>query len=181
MEIEEHLLLMPVIIRMAGRDFALPVIGQAHALQLGAHRGDILIGPFGGMDLVLDGGVLRRQAEGVPAHRMQHVEAARLLVARHHIAQRVVADMAHMDAPRRVGEHLQHVIFRPGGVFGHVEAALLRPDALPLCLGFLEIIACHLARPDLSRVRVARFRPGLFAQQRGQRQAVRWFPVIPGA
>jgi hypothetical protein len=64
------------------------------------------------MDLVLLGGVLGRQAEGVPAHRVQHVEALGALVARDHVAHRIVADMAHMDAPRRIGEHLEHVVFR---------------------------------------------------------------------
>ena len=33
-EVEKHLLLVPVIFRMAGRDLARPVIGEPHALQL---------------------------------------------------------------------------------------------------------------------------------------------------
>ncbi len=38
---------------------------------------------------------------------------ARPLVARHHVAQRVVAHMPHVDLAAGVGEHLQHVVFRP--------------------------------------------------------------------
>ena len=73
-EIEEHLLLVPVIGRIAGRDLAAPVERQPHRLQLLLHRRDVLVGPRLGMDLALDCGVLGRHAEGVPAHRMQHVE-----------------------------------------------------------------------------------------------------------
>src|SRR4029077_15193237 len=42
-EIEEHLLLVPVVFRMAGCDLARPVIGEPHALELRAHRRDVLI------------------------------------------------------------------------------------------------------------------------------------------
>jgi uncharacterized pyridoxal phosphate-containing UPF0001 family protein len=62
------------------------------------------------MDLVLHRGVLGRHAEGVPAHRVQHVEAAGALVARDDVAHRVVAHVAHVDAPRRIGEHFEHVV-----------------------------------------------------------------------
>jgi hypothetical protein len=59
-EVEEHLLLVPVIFRMARGDLARPVIGEAHALKLGAHRRDILCGPYRGMDPAGDRRVLRR-------------------------------------------------------------------------------------------------------------------------
>ena len=75
--------------------------------------GDVVVGPGRGMDALLDGRVLGRQAEGVPAHGVQHIEAAGALVAGDHVAHGVVAHMAHVDAPRRIGEHLQHVVFRP--------------------------------------------------------------------
>ena len=70
-------------------------------LELAAHGGDVVVGPGAGMDLLVHRRVLGRQAEGVPAHRVQHVEAARPLVARDHVAHRVVAHVAHVDAPRR--------------------------------------------------------------------------------
>ena len=74
-EVEEHPLLVLVIGRVAGRDLAAPVERQPHRLELLLHRGDVGVGPFLGMDLALHGGVLGRHAEGVPAHRVQHVQA----------------------------------------------------------------------------------------------------------
>ena len=58
------------------------------------------------MAVVLDGGVLRGQTEGVPAHGMQHVEALHLGVAGHHVAIGVVARMPHVHVARGVWEHL---------------------------------------------------------------------------
>ena len=73
-KIEEHLLLVLVIGRIAGRDLAAPVERQPHGLELLLHRRDVVVGPRLGMDLALHGGVLGRHAEGVPAHRMQHAK-----------------------------------------------------------------------------------------------------------
>ena len=54
-EVEEHLLLVPVIVGIAGRDLARPVVGQSPMrLQLRAHGGDILVGPRRRMDAALD-------------------------------------------------------------------------------------------------------------------------------
>ncbi len=109
-EVEEHPLLVLVIGRVAGRDLARPVERQPHRLQLRLHRRDVLARPRARMHLALHGGVLGRHAEGVPAHRMQHGEALGAFVARHHVAHGVVAHVAHVDAPRRIGEHLEDVI-----------------------------------------------------------------------
>ena len=141
-KIEEHLLLVLVIGRIAGRDLAAPVERQPHRLELRLHRRDVVVGPVRGMDLALHGGVLRRHAEGVPAHRMQHVKALRALEPRHHVAHRVVAHVAHMDAPRRIGEHLQHVVFRLARVVvRRREDAALVPDFLPAGLGLGGVVA----------------------------------------
>ena len=72
--------------------------------------------PLVGVDAVLDGRVLRRQAEGVPAHGVQHVVALHALVAGDHVADGVVAHVAHVELARRVGEHLQAVVLGPGGI-----------------------------------------------------------------
>ena len=98
-EVEEHLLFVPEVRGVAGGELARPVVAQPHRLELAPHGGDVLLGPFGGMDPVLDRRVLGRHAEGVPAHRVEHVEAARPLVARHHVAERIVAHVPHVDAP----------------------------------------------------------------------------------
>ena len=147
-EIQEQLLLMAVIFRIAGGELALPLERQPHALQLGAHGGDVLAGPLRRMDAALARRVLGRQAERVPAHRMHHREAARPLVARHHVAQRVVAHVAHVDLPAGIREHLQHVVFRlvVGRHVRHAEAAALGPGALPARFGLAEVVARRLGR-----------------------------------
>ncbi len=140
-EVEEHLLLVFVVGGIAGRDLARPVERQSHRLQLLFHRRDVGVGPFTRMHLAVDRGVLRRQAEGVPAHRVQHGVAHGAFEARDHVAHGVIAHVAHVDAPRRVGEHLQHVIFRPRVVVPGGEDLALGPDALPAGFGLAGVIA----------------------------------------
>src|SRR6266702_113613 len=65
------------------------------------------------------------------------------LVAGHHVAHGVVAHVPHMDAPGRVGEHLQHVVFGTyarGIVRGREDPALV-PDFLPARLGVAGVVA----------------------------------------
>jgi hypothetical protein len=103
------------------------------------------------VDLALDRGVLRRHAEGVPAHRVQHGVAARAHEAGDHVAHGVVAHVAHVDAPRGVGEHLEDVVFLargfPGGggpgegVGGRAEDALGVPGGLPAGFGLAGVVA----------------------------------------
>ena len=140
-EVEEHGLLVAIVVGVAGGDLARPVEGQPHGLQLPAHGGDVVIGPFGRMDLLLHGRVLGRQAEGVPAHGMEHVEAPGALEAGDHVAQRVVAHMAHVDAARGIGEHLEDVVLGPRRIGPGGKAAALGPGGLPLAFGFVEIVA----------------------------------------
>ncbi len=110
--IQEQPLLMTVVARIAGRELAAPIDGEPHRLELVLHRVDVGVGPGRGMRLALHRGVLGRHPEGVPAHRMEHVEAARALVAGQHITHGIVAHVTHMDAPRRIREHLEHVALR---------------------------------------------------------------------
>ena len=140
-EIEKHFLFVAVIIGVAGGDFTGPVNRQAHHLELAPHGVDIGVGPFGGMDFLFHRRVFRRHAKRVPAHRVQHVEAARALVARDHVAHRVVADVAHVNPARRIGKHFQHVIFRPAGRFLGGETLTVFPGGLPPCLGVFECVA----------------------------------------
>ncbi len=140
-EIEEQLLLVLVIARIAGRDLARPVEREAHRLQLRAHGGDVGVGPFRRTGVVLHGGVLGRQPERVPAHGMEDVEPARAPIARHHVAHGVVAHVAHVDAPRRIGEHLEHVIFRARIVVIGFEDLRVRPGLAPFGLGFAHVVS----------------------------------------
>src|SRR5690606_35074841 len=92
----EQPLLPAVVVGLAGGDFARPVHGQAQRLELGLHVLDVLVGPLGRRHLVLHRGVFRRHAEGVPAHGLQHVLAQHALVAGNHVADGVVAHVAHV-------------------------------------------------------------------------------------
>ena len=134
---------MAVIFRVAGGEFAGPVQRQSHPLHFNFHGRDVAAGPFARMHVALAGRVFRGQAERIPPHRVHHVVAARPLVARHHIAQRVVAHMAHVDLAAGIREHFQHVVFR-AAISRHVlrqEAGAGVPFRLPTRLGGTEIIA----------------------------------------
>ena len=137
---EEHLF-PAVVFRAAGGDFARPVIGIAQTLQLGAHIVDIGVGPLGRVHVVLDGRVFGGQAEGIPAHGVQHVEALHALAARHHVADGIIAHMAHVDVARGIGEHLQHVIFGLVALMGAGEGVFLPPAGLPFFFDSLRIVA----------------------------------------
>ena len=131
-EVEEQRLLVFVIAWVASRELALPIDREPHHLQLPAHRRDVRVGPLGGMHATFEGRVLRRQAEGVPAHGVEDVEAPRPLVARNHVAHGIVAHVAHVDAARGVREHLQDVVGRaPVAALGPEQARAL-PGGLPL-------------------------------------------------
>jgi hypothetical protein len=116
--------LFPAVIgRIAGSDLARPVVGEAQALQLAAHVVDVLARPRPGRHAILHGRVLGRQAEGVPAHRLEHVIALHALEARDHVADGVVAHMAHVEPPAGVGKHRQAIELGARRVLGHAVAA----------------------------------------------------------
>ncbi|MCY1221075.1 hypothetical protein D9M72_331190 [compost metagenome] len=140
-EVQEQVLLALVVGGVAGREFAVPVERQAHDLELRLHRGDVLVGPACRMHAAFHGSVFGRHAEGVPAHRVQHVEAAGALVARHHVTHGVVAHVAHMDAARRIGEHLEHVVLFARIVVLGLEDLVLFPFLLPTGLGITRIVS----------------------------------------
>ncbi|MNQ83732.1 hypothetical protein D3C85_988250 [compost metagenome] len=140
-QLQEPGLLLAVIGRVAGGELAAPVQRQAQQLQLVAHGGDVGPGPVAGVDAALHGRVLGRHAEGVPAHGMQNVEALGPLVTRHHVAHHIVASVAHVDVARRIGEHLQHIVFGPPGVLvRHGEGVSSRPAGLLAGFGGLGLV-----------------------------------------
>ncbi len=73
----------PAVVGRVGRiDLARPVIGEAERLQLGAEAFDVALRRLARVAAVTDGVLFRRQAEGVPADRVQHIAAAHALVTR---------------------------------------------------------------------------------------------------
>ena len=77
--------------------------------KLFPHRPDIRPGPFARMNLAFHRSIFGRHSKRVPAHRVQHFVTLHPSVAGKNVAHRVITDMAHVNAPRGIGEHLQHV------------------------------------------------------------------------
>ena len=76
----------------------------------------------------LDGVLLGGQAEGVPAHRVQHVEAAHPLVAGQDVGGGVALGMADVQAGAAgVGEHVEDVVLRLVGDVRRAEGPVLQP------------------------------------------------------
>ena len=150
-EIQEQLLLVAVIFGIAGGKLPLPVDRQPHQLQLGAHGGDVGVGPFARIDLLFPRGVFRRQTESIPPHRVQHVEALCPAEARDHIAHGVIAGVPHMNAPRRIGEHFEHIAFGPGRILRRAEGAPPVPFGLPVFFRFLGVVPRHSKPPHATR------------------------------
>src|SRR6185437_5526721 len=140
-QVEEERLLLPVIGRVTGRELAIPVQREANALELFAHRPDVGPGPFARMHLALHRRILGRHSERVPTHWVEHFMALHAAVAGDHVAHRVVADVAHVDAPRRIGEHLPHVGLRlvAGAIGG--KAPRLFPPLLPAAVSRARVEA----------------------------------------
>jgi hypothetical protein len=80
---------------------------------------------------------------------VQDVEAAHPLEAGDDVADRVVADVSHVDAPRRIGEHLQKVIFFTAGVFDRLKALVVLPESLPFLLNLFRVVTfLHCLPPN---------------------------------
>ena len=92
---------------------------------------------------MLDGRVLSRQAERVPTHGMQHVEAAHLGVAGDDVADRVIAHMPHVDVARRVREHLEHVLLGLGVIFRDLVQVGIFPNLLPTRFDLVRVVLFH--------------------------------------
>ncbi len=118
-QLQEEPLVPLVVARIAGGELARPVQREAERLHLRLHVGDVVARPGGRRDALVDGGVLRRQAEGIPAHRHQHVVALHAQVARHHVVDGVVAHVPHVQLARRVRKHRARVELALPRVFGH--------------------------------------------------------------
>jgi hypothetical protein len=146
-QIEKQRLLLAVILGIAGRELPVPIDRESDRSQCGAHRLDVAVRPRRRTDVPVARRVLRRQSERVPAHRMQHHETARPLGARDQIADRVIPDVTHVDAPGRIRKHVERVIgarSRRRHV-GNRETAAFRPHRLPARFDPLGVIPTLMA------------------------------------
>ena len=141
--------LRPLVVGgVRGVDLALPVVREAEPFQLLAEALDVALRRDARVGAGFQRVLLGRQAERVPAHRVQHVEAAHALVARHDVRGRVAFGMADVQPlARRVREHVEHVVLRLRGVeaVGSAKRGLALPVGLPFRFDFLERVGGHVA------------------------------------
>ena len=102
-----------VVARIDRRELAGPVVGEPEALELSAKGVDRLLGGHLRMDAGGDRVLLGRQAEGVPAHRMQDVESLHPLEAADDVGRGVALGVPDVQARARgIGEHVEAVELR---------------------------------------------------------------------
>ena len=130
-----------VVLRVAGADLAVPVVGEAERLDLARERRDVLVGRDLGVRARLDRVLLGGEAERVEAHRVQDVEALGALVAADDVRGGVALGVADVEAGAGgVGEHVQRVVLGLRGEVDRGEGLLLLPALLPLLLDFGEVV-----------------------------------------
>ncbi len=134
--------LRPVIVfGVAGAHLAVPVEAESNLVELLAIVVDILFGGDGRMLSGLDGILFGRQAVGIVAHRIEHVESILSLIACIDVAGDISERMAHMESgPRGVWEHVQNIVFRAIGVFHNLIGFLLYPSLLPFLFDITEVV-----------------------------------------
>ena len=143
--LQEDPLTPAIVLRVAGNNGAIPVIGKAHALETGLLRFDVGIRPLSRMGIVLDGCVFCRQTKRIPAHWMQHVVTTHSVIASCYVADGVIANMAHVNVARRVREHLEHIALRLAGILRCLMCACFGPHLLPTRLNLVRIVFFHEA------------------------------------
>jgi hypothetical protein len=101
---------------------------------------DVLPRPRGRIDAPFDGGILGRQAKGIPANRMQNVMASHEVEAGNDVGNGIHAKMTEMQRPRGIREHGQNVdglLAGPAGVAVPTETGS-RPEVLPFGVDFRQ-------------------------------------------
>ena len=112
-QLDEHPLGPFVVCGVGGTHLAVPVEGEADLVELLAVAGDVLAGGEGGVLARLDGVLLGGEAEGVVAHRVQHVEPFLPFVAGVDVGCDVPEGVPDVQArARRIGEHVQNIELR---------------------------------------------------------------------
>ena len=132
-QLKENPLRPAVVGRIGGVDLAGIVEGEADFLQLLTEVVDVLLRHNGGVNLVLDGVVLRRQTEGVPADGEKDIAALHAALAGDDVHRGIGARMPDVQPlSRRIRELNQAVEFRHGVVVLRLENVTVRPALLPL-------------------------------------------------
>ena len=133
----------PVVeLRIARGDHLVPVVVKSQLLQLPAEGPDVFLRKAFRMVSRRHGVLLRRQAEGVVPHRMEHVVALHPLHPAHDIRRRVALGMTGVQAHAAgVGEHVQRVELGLGKIpYVRMEGLVLLPVLLPFFLDHLRVV-----------------------------------------
>ena len=98
------------VVDVGGRKGPARIVGETDALELAAHVRDVLLSGDARMLAGLHGVLLRRQAEGVESHRVEHVLAEHALIPGDRVRCDVPERVAHVKAlARGVGKHVENV------------------------------------------------------------------------
>src|SRR5882724_3849192 len=131
-----------VVFGIAGGNFATPIVAEAKSAQGPLKFSDIAVGPGLRVSVILDGGVFRRQAKSIPTHRVQDVKSAHAFYPRHHVADSVVAHVAHVQGAAGIRQHFQAVIFWFCRVDVGFKDARVIPSLLPFGFDLLRVVGC---------------------------------------
>ena len=94
--------------------------------------------------MVFNGSIFCRQAEGIPTHGVQNVEALHTIVASNNVADRIVAGVAHVNVARGIREHFQDVLLGAPVFFMHLVDAAFFPSRLPTRLDLERVVFLHV-------------------------------------
>ena len=113
-ELQEQPLRPPVEVGVARVEVPRPVERHPDPFERAGLLLDVRVGPLLRVDASRDGCILGRQAERVPADRMQHVEPAHPLVARDDVAPGEGLQVSHVEVSGGVRKHVEAVVLRLG-------------------------------------------------------------------
>ena len=143
-EAQEQPLGPPVVLGVGGVQPTAPVDAQRVAVE-GARLGvDVRVRPLGRVRVALDGGVLRRQPERVPAHRVHDVVALQPPEPRHDVAHDERLGVTHVQVAGGVREHVEHVAALAAAIVERPERVVGLPERLPLVLRGDDVVPAGL-------------------------------------
>jgi len=100
------------------------------------------------MNAMFNGRIFGRQAQSIPAYRMEHIEAPHLFKASYDITYGIIPDMPHVNPARRIRIHFQAVKLGLSWILSYLKDLAFFPDLLPPGFNFFKIIgflhSCYL-------------------------------------
>ena len=130
-----------VILGVAGAEFAAPIVAKADFFELRTVTVDVLLGSDGGVLTRLYCVLLGGQAECVVSHRVEHIESFEPLVTAVNVGCNVSEWVSYVESrARRVGEHIEDVIFRLVRRVADLVRLVVFPIFLPKDLYFTVIV-----------------------------------------